>query len=357
MLNALKSAGGSRNQFQNVHIKLERSIYKCDRRDFGHERTSEKRIMRRWSTMFAVVMSFVGALAAPQCQGESTVVSGWQFRLAASTPDAASHADAQQWHPASVPSTVQTDLLRNNMLVDPFTGAHEAQLQWIGLSDWEYRTTLNVDAATLQHEHVELVFDGLDTYATVRLNGQQILEADNMFRRWRVPVKSLLHSGANELTVSFASPIRRLLPATLKRAYQLPGEFDSAFGDEPKGVQTANYIRKAAYQYGWDWGPRYVTEGIWQPVRLETWDAARMDALHVMQNSVTADAASLDLQLKVAASAATKATVSVTYTTPKGEHVSLPEISAQLMPGDNTVHVPAAIAHPERWWPVGYWPY
>ena len=304
MLNALKSAGGSRNQFQNVHIKLERSIYKCDRRDFGHERTSEKRIMRRWSTMFAVVMSFVGALAAPQCQGESTVVSGWQFRLAASTPDAASHADAQQWHPASVPSTVQTDLLRNNMLVDPFTGAHEAQLQWIGLSDWEYRTTLNVDAATLQHEHVELVFDGLDTYATVRLNGQQILEADNMVRRWRVPVKSLLHSGANELTVSFASPIRRLLPATLKRAYQLPGEFDSAFGDEPKGVQTANYIRKAAYQYGWDWGPRYVTEGIWQPVRLETWDAARMDALHVMQNSVTADAASLDLQLK--------ATVSVT---------------------------------------------
>ena len=171
----------------------------------------------------------------------------------------------------------------------------------------------------MTHEHVDLVFDGLDTYATVRLNGQQILAADNMFRRWRVPVKALLHSGANELTVSFESPIRRLLPATLKRAYQLPGEFDSAFGDEPKGVQTANYIRKAAYQYGWDWGPRYVTEGIWQPVRLETWDAARLDALHVIQNSVTADAASLDVQVRVEASAAAKATVAVTYTTPKGE--------------------------------------
>ena len=310
--------------------------------------------MRRWSA-FLVVLTFVcGGFAARRCEGESTVVGGWQFRLAASTPDAAAHADAQQWHAAAVPSTVQTDLLRNGMIVDPFTGAHEAQLQWIGLSDWEYRTTLNVDAATLAHEHVELVFEGLDTYATVRLNGQTILEADNMFRRWRVPVKALLHSGANELTVSFESPIRRLLPATLKRAYQLPGEFDSAFGDEPKGVQTANYIRKAAYQYGWDWGPRYVTEGIWQPVRLESWDAARVDTMHVMQDSVTAETAALDVQVRVVASAATKATVSVTYTTPKDEHVSLPEITAQLVPGENTVHVPVAISHPERWWPVGY---
>jgi beta-mannosidase len=310
--------------------------------------------MHRWSMILAMVTFFLGAIPASSCQGESTVVGGWQFRLAASTPDAAAHANAQQWHPASVPSTVQTDLLRNGMIVDPFAGAHEAQLQWIGLSDWEYQTTLNVDAATLQHEHVELVFDGLDTFATVRLNGEQILVANNMFRRWRIPVKQLLHSGANELTVSFESPIRRLLPATLKRAYQLPGEFDSAFGDEPKGVQTANYVRKAAYQYGWDWGPRYVTEGIWQPVRLETWDIARLDTMHVMQNSVTADAASLDVQVNVVSSVATKASVSVTYSTPAGEHVLIPEMSTQLVPGDNTLHVPVVISHPERWWPVGY---
>ena len=195
--------------------------------------------MRRWFAILAVLTFVFGALTAPSCQGESTVIGGWQFRLAASTPDAAAHADAQQWHPASVPSTVQTDLLRNNLIVDPFTGAHEAQLQWIGLSDWEYRTTLNADAATLAHEQVELVFDGLDTYATVRLNGQQILVADNMFRRWRIPVKSLLHSGANELTVSFESPIRRLLPATLKRAYQGPGEFESALRQETKEESKA----------------------------------------------------------------------------------------------------------------------
>ena len=153
--------------------------------------------------------------------------SGWQFRAVANAEQAA----VKEWHPARVPGVVQTDLLDNKLIADPFDRDNEFRLQWIGLADWEYRTTLNVDAATLTHEHVDLVFEGLDTYATVRLNGQQILEADNMFRRWRVPVKGVLHSGANELTVSFASPIRRLLPGTLKRAYQLPGEFDSAFGE------------------------------------------------------------------------------------------------------------------------------
>ncbi len=304
--------------------------------------------------LFAILAGM--PLLGQQVAASRTVGDGWQFRLTASTPDAAAHADAQQWHAASVPSTVQTDLLRNGMIVDPFSGAHEAQLQWIGLADWEYRTTLNADPAMLAHAHLDLVFDGLDTYATVRLNGQQILQADNMFRRWRVPVKGLLRSGTNELTVSFASPIRRLLPATLQRAYQLPGEFDSAFGDEPKGVQTANYIRKAAYNYGWDWGPRYVTEGVWRPVRLEAWDTVRIDALHVLQSSVSADTASLDAQVRIESSSATKADVAFDYTTPRGERIKLPNVGTQLVPGSNTVHVPIVIDHPERWWPVGYGP-
>ena len=161
--------------------------------------------MHRFISGVVFLISLLGTLCPSPSYAESpspsaVVVGGWEFRLAASTPDRAAHADAEQWHPAAVPSAVQTDLLRSGLIVDPFTGAHEAQLQWIGLADWEYRTTLNVDAATLTHEHVDLVFEGLNTFATVRLNGQQVLEADNMFRRWRVPIKGLVHAGANELT-------------------------------------------------------------------------------------------------------------------------------------------------------------
>ena len=156
--------------------------------------------------------------------------------------------------------------------------------------------------------------------------------------------------------MSFESPIRRLLPATLKRAYQLPGEFDSAFGDEPKGVQTSNYIRKAAYQYGWDWGPRYVTEGIWQPVRLETWDTARMDALHVMQNSGDGGRGFAGCTGEGGGVGYRKALIAVTYTTPKGEHVSFPRRRRSLCPAATRCILPMVISHPERWWPVGYGP-
>jgi beta-mannosidase len=91
----------------------------------------------------------------------------------------------------------------------------------------------------LAHGHLDLVFDGIDTFATVSVNGHEVLRADNAHRTWRVPVRGLLHAGANDVLVRFASPIRALQPMVLKEAHPLPGEYDSAFGDEPKGVQTS----------------------------------------------------------------------------------------------------------------------
>ncbi len=112
--------------------------------------------------------------------------SGWQFRAVANTD----RADVKEWHPAQVPGVVQTDLLNSKLIPDPFDRDNEFHLQWIGLADWEYQTTFQMDAATLAHEHVDLVFEGLDTFADVYLNDQAILHADNMFRRWRIPAKA-----------------------------------------------------------------------------------------------------------------------------------------------------------------------
>src|SRR6202049_998035 len=127
-----------------------------------------------------------------------TLDSGWQFRAVAnaaaganasapgtSTSGNTDHSNTLQWHPAQVPGVVQTDLLQNSLIPDPFDGDNEYRLQWIGLTDWEYQTTFQVDSASLGHEHADLVFDGLDTFADVYLNDQAILHADNMFRRWR----------------------------------------------------------------------------------------------------------------------------------------------------------------------------
>src|SRR5256714_1886767 len=103
------------------------------------------------------------------------------------------------WHPATVPGCVHTDLLDNKLIDDPFYRDNEQRLQWIGKTDWEYQTTFNATPALLKHRYLELVFEGLDTYAEVFLNDTPLLDTDNMFRTWRADAKRALHEGTNTL--------------------------------------------------------------------------------------------------------------------------------------------------------------
>jgi beta-mannosidase len=281
---------------------------------------------------------------------------GWSFRLDPADAAAKTHEAELQWRPATVPGVVQTDLLAAGRIPDPFADANEAQLQWIGLADWEYRRTLDADAALLAHDHVDLVFDGLDTFAEVSVNGVKLLSADNQHRRWRVPVKAVLKPGANEITVAFKSPIKKLQPDLLKQPYVLPGAYDSAFGDEPAAKHTSTYVRKSPYHYGWDWGPRYVTEGIWREVRLEAWDEARIDGFRIRQDQVTADHARLSAEFEIESDGARTVELAVTPTTPDGAALPVVRQAVTLAPGINRVSVPVPIAAPKLWWPAGYGP-
>jgi beta-mannosidase len=316
--------------------------------------------MKRWTRRIAMILAagLLGngaAMAANASVGNASrdLTDGWQFRLVPGSAAAKVHPDSASWRSAHVPGSAQTDLLAAGAIGDPFYRDNEAGLQWIGLADWQYRVTVKVDATTLAHDHVELVFDGLDTFADVSLNGRKLLAADNMFRRWRVPAKNALHVGDNFLLVTLHSPITRLQPWLLKQPYALPGEFDSKFGDEPKGKQTSNYVRKANYQYGWDWGPRYITEGIWQPVHLESWDDLRFADFHVAQQHVDADVAQLQAQFGIHADRAGKAQLQLTWIAPDGTRHDVNQ-QASLSAGDNQVALPLRIDHPQRWWPVGY---
>jgi beta-mannosidase len=303
-----------------------------------------------------LLLVLAGVIWLPQAAFAVTTQSldaGWQFRIAPDDRHAPAHPRVDRWLSANVPGSVQRDLLAHKLIPDPYWRDNEAQVQWVGLSDWIYRTRFTVDPATLARKHIELVFDGLDTFADVYLNGHRVLSADNMFCRWRIPVKAWLHAGTNTLEVKLYSPIDRLQPWLLKQPYALPGEFDSPFGDEPKGKQTANYVRKAAYQYGWDWGPRIVTEGIWQHVELESWDALRLAAFHIAQQSVTADVAKLQARLTIRSDVAGAARIALRWRAPDGSRHTL-DRDVALKTGDNTIAIPFEIAHPERWWPVGY---
>src|SRR5271155_2666756 len=301
---------------------------------------------------------FLFSLAAVPLQAAEpsarTIDSGWQFRAVGNTD----RSDVKEWHPAQVPGVVQTDLLHSKLIPDPFDRDNEFHLQWIGLADWEYQTTFQVDATTLAHDHADLVFDGLDTFADVYLNDQAILHADNMFRTWRIPAKAALKPGPNTLRVVFHSAVEKMIPYVKSLPYILPSISTHNFGNE-ENIATAPYTRKAPYNYGWDWGPRFMTEGIWHPVRLETWDALRIENFHIHQEKITAASALVMAELDIEAAAPTTASLVVTHDDVAGAQPSGPQSTdltqpLQLDAGMNHVSFPIRIASPKLWYPVGY---
>jgi beta-mannosidase len=277
------------------------------------------------------------AQSAPAQNAVLVLDHGWQFRQVV-----AAGQDAEVgWLPATVPGDVHLDLLANKKIPDPFVRDNEAKLQWIENEGWEYRLNFNATPALLARANVDLVFDGLDTAAQVYLNGVQVLAADNMFRVWRVPAKGRLKAGKNLLRVVFPSPIKAAQEVAAGDAFRLRSK-----------TEDKTYIRKAAYEYGWDWGPRFVTSGIWRPVRLEAWDKVRIADFAIRQRDVSKEVAHVDAEVEVEATTAGPARVSVRYAD-NGKPVTLTTL-ANLHAGRNVIDIPLEIRKPKLWYPAGY---
>jgi beta-mannosidase len=294
------------------------------------------------------------AAAAASPPSERTLHDDWQFRLVPGNAQAKAHAEATTWRPATVPGTVHTDLLAHRLIPDPYVGAPEAGLQWIGLADWEYRKTFAVPRDMLDDARSDLVFEGLDTIAEVWLNGEKVLDANNFFRTWRVPVQGRLRESGNELRVVLHSPIATLLRRVQAMPHKIAGNYPSPYGDEPKDAMTANFVRKPGYHYGWDWGPRYVTAGVWKPVKLQSWDTLRIDDLQLRQDRVTE--AQADITARVAIDSVTPGDYQLRLwqTDPGGRRSLAAKQRIELGAGDNTISLPLRIRKPQRWFPVGY---
>ena len=278
------------------------------------------------------------------------ILTGWRFR----------QAGKDNWAPATVPGCVHTDMLANKQIEDPLYRDNELKLQWIGHADWDYETTFEVTPATLQRQHLELAFKGLDTYADVTLNGTAILHTDNMFREWRAEVKPLLKAGGNRLAIHFRSPLKEVADLPKKHGYNLFAINDEQamgiVGDGAKGPVLSPYTRKAPYHYGWDWGPRFITSGIWQPVQLEAWDAAKITDFHVVQRQLSAQAAQLSLVVAYegATAASGPATLVLETTGPIGQPGPRLEQAVTLQPNRHEVTADLRLDNPQRWYPAGY---
>ena len=261
---------------------------------------------------------------------------GWQFR----------EMKKREWYPAKVPGCVHTDLLDNKLIDDPFFRDNEQKLQWIGKTDWEYRTQFNLNTEFLQHKNIQLVFEGLDTYAIVFLNDAKVLSANNMFRRWEVNCERDLKVGQNTLHIVFRSPINEILPVLKQSKYQLPASND-------QGEKTCPYTRKAPYHYGWDWGPRLVTSGIWKPVYLQAWDQVVLRDFTIHQDHVTPSEAKLTAEFLVESATDTEARITLDEVQ---DLLPGTERSVHLNAGENTLSMEFSVSEPDLWWPNGYGP-
>lgn len=279
------------------------------------------------------------AIAGASAQSQTYVLDkGWEF----------SQAGSNEWMSARVPGTVHQDLLDHGRLPDPFYGMNEQKVQWVEKEDWLYRTVFTVTADQLKSDAAWLTFEGLDTYADVYLNGSLLLKADNMFVGHKLAVKDVLREGENRLMIRFRSPVEETAPQWDTDGFNYPADNDHS------EKRMSVYTRKAPYSYGWDWGIRLATSGIWRPVKLTFCNGAAIDDFFVRQQEVTEQVAKVDNQLEINNVTSTPKEVQVKVVYAYGEQADTLTRTVVLQPGKNSLSMPAWIEKPHLWMPNGW---
>lgn len=252
------------------------------------------------------------------------------------------------FNPANVPGTVHTDLMELGIIPDPFVGINEKDVQWIDKEDWIYETSFDLSKEELGNRNINLIFEGLDTYADIYLNDSLVLKADNMFRNWTVPVKNIIKEKNNLLSIYFHSPIKIDVPKYDALPYHLYAGNDQSENGGLGDKKISVFARKAGYQYGWDWGPRMVTSGIWRPVYLESWSDVKIEDIYVYTDSITDNIAYMQAELEIKADREGAYKIEIS-----SDKVPLAVENVNLNSDSNKIIIPFVIHEPKLWWSTG----
>ncbi|BDD05449.1 beta-mannosidase [Aureibacter tunicatorum] len=293
------------------------------------------------SRIWNVIMLFLATTSLFSCAQEQSKVyvesslhDGWQFK----------QASKNEWKEAIVPGVVHMDLMRHGDIEDPFYRSNEKKVQWIEEEDWEYKTSFDVSEDLMNKDRIEIEFEGLDTYADVVINGIKVLSANNMFVRWNKDVKQYLKLGENEMKITFRSPINEVMDQYESTGFEYPADNDA---HEKK---LSVFTRKAPYHYGWDWGIRLVTSGIYRPITLKAWDEAKLVDVWVRQNHKEDR---VELQHTIEVESFEDGQVQFVINSQDNSFESIQK-TFDLKKGLNTLDLSFDIIDPELWWPNGF---
>ena len=249
----------------------------------------------------------------------------WLFRQSDLTED---------WSKATVPGTIHTDLFKAGLIEDPYYGCNEAKLQWIGEQEWVYRKEFALKEDVSNQRQISLVFEGLDTYASVYLNCEKIGEGYDMFRKWKFDCSGKLRKGKNTIEVHFKSALKQYIADSTAAKIIIPG-----------GQWV--YSRKAAYHFGWDWGARYITCGITGPVYFEYYDNLYPQNLHLFTKDISKESATIVSQIEIEAHSRQSAVIK--FKEKSSNKVYLTE-KIDLTPGIKLYETEFKIENPTLWW-------
>ncbi|WP_433163019.1 glycoside hydrolase family 2 protein [Kribbella sp. CA-247076] len=235
---------------------------------------------------------------------------------------------------ATVPGEVHTDLLAAGEIPDPFDGDNESALAWIGRTRWSYRTTFTWSEDG--NDRQELVAEGLDTVATVTLNGRELGRTANQHRSYRFDVTDVLIAGDNELMIDFEGPVTAA------------EEVQAGYGTWPHtNLHPYNALRKMASNFGWDWGPDVATVGIWRPIRIESWSGVRIDSVRPLA-AVEGDRGVLTTHVALAWTDGAEGDVTVSV------EIDGTTTEQTVPAGTKTVSITSTVDAVDLWWPRGH---
>jgi beta-mannosidase len=238
--------------------------------------------------------------------------------------------------PALVPGSTYTNLLKARKIPDPFFGENNGKVQWVAEKNWFFERSFEAPRDLHAKQQVELVCHGLDTLATVWLNGREIGSADNMFRTWTFDIKPHLRRGTNHLRIRFDT----LTPYVEKQR----AEYKQRYGIDLKNPRS--WVRKGPYMWGWDWCRSILTQGIWKKIEVLGYDS-RIAGLGVLQNHQPDGSVRLDIHAAVAgetAGSSVKARILLA-----GDVVA--EATGPVSNGAAVLR--ATVQKPQLWWPNG----
>jgi len=263
--------------------------------------------------------------------GEKNLSDNWTLERAAT---------GEQF-PCCLPADTHSVLLQNSYIPDPYYGANEIAVQWIGREEWIFRTTFSIDAEELTGLNCYLDLSYIDTFSSVYVNGVFLGRTSNMFLRYLFPLNDSIHLGENILELSFESAENKALALKKKLPYPIPHT------NYPVQAPGRNLIRKPQCHGGWDWGPCLMVCGIYDEVKILSTPLEIITAVHT-NICRRLDLWRIDFCVEILSSAEGKTTVTAEC---DGKTESR---ETALLPGRQEINLSLELENPKLWWPRGF---